>query len=693
MNILRVLLLEDSVLDTELIQSTLAESEIHCELIRVETRADFIAALQQQSVDLILADYSLPTFDGGSALQIARTTCPEVPFIFISGAIGEELAIETLKSGATDYVLKQRLERLAPSVRRALREAEDRLKRQQAEESLYQQSERLHILAEVSQAFAETILDFESVLDTIVRRCAELLGDVCAIRLLSEDGRWLNPVAMYHTNPDAQVFVQAVLNTKQRSHEGLHAQVLQTGQVLLIPSVSVDELEAATSPKLRSFLSRFTISSILISPLRVRGRVIGTLEMVREQPNHPFTPEEQDLLQSLADRAALSIDNARLYQESQQANRVKDQFLAVLSHELRSPLNPILGWTKLLRSRQFDEATTKHALEIIERNAKLQTQLIDDLLDVSRIMQGKLNLNVCSINLADVIKASLETVRLAADAKTIKLHTLFDPNVGVVAGDAGRLQQIVGNLLSNAVKFTGSGGRVEVRLEQVDAQAQITVVDTGKGIQPHLLPHIFNYFWQADSSTTRSFGGLGLGLAVVRHLVELHGGTVWADSPGEDQGATFTVRLPLIAASPEAKPIDEKPTQSVNLDGVHVLVVDDETDMRELIDFILKPTGAKVTVVSSAEEALSAIAQHEPNILVSDIGMPDVDGYMLLQQIRTLNPTERSQVPAIALTAYAGEMDQQQALSAGFQKHIAKPVEPEALITAIAELTDLALHH
>lgn len=725
MSLLRFLLLEDSPLDAELVQATLAEGGIDCELVRVETRADYVAALEQRCFDLILADYSLPSFDGISALEVARTICPDIPFIFVSAVLGEEVAIDMLKSGATDYILKQRLNRLVPSVRRALHEAEERSKRQQAEEALHLQVMRSHILAEVSHALSENLLDFQSVVDTVAQHCAELLGDACAIRLLSEDGQCLNPVAVYHRNSEAQPFVQAVLSSEQRVDEEPYSQVLRTERPLLIPVVNLDQLKMSIRPDLRPFLNRFPIRSLLVVPLRVRGHVIGTIGMVREQPGNPFTAEEQELLQSLAERAALSIENARLYQASQNANRVKDQFLAVLSHELRSPLNPILGWTKLLRSKQLDEATTHQALEIIERNAKLQTQLIEDLLDVSRILRGKLSLNVHAVNLADTIEAALETVQLAASAKSIDIQTSLDRNLEPVSGDAGRLQQVIWNLLSNAVKFTPAGGQVEVTLEKVATKgerrtaeatteqnlvdspvrqrqdpsfspeaaeyAQITVRDTGKGINPELLPHVFDYFWQADSSTTRTFGGLGLGLAIVRHLVELHGGTVWAESLGEGYGATFRVRLPLLKKKSEDT--QDKQTQSsmlaaqsAALKGVRVLAVDDDPDMRDLTAFILAQAGAEVTVVASADEALAAFPQINPDVLVADIGMPHKDGYMLLHQIRHLNP-QGKQIPAIALTAYAGEADRQQALEAGFQNHLAKPIEPVELIKAVANLS------
>ncbi len=368
------------------------------------------------------------------------------------------------------------------------------------------------------------------------------------------------------------------------------------------------------------------------------------------------------------------------------ANRIKDEFLAVLSHELRSPLNPILGWSQLLRSRKLDEKTVNHALEIIERNARLQTRLIEDLLDVSRILQGKLSLNVCPLNLTTTIEAALETVRLAAESKSIQIHTTFELNVGQVAGDPNRMQQVVWNLLSNAVKFTPSGGRVEIRLEEIGDSAQIRVIDTGKGIIPEFLPYVFDYFRQADSATTRQFGGLGLGLAIVRYLVELHGGKVFADSLGEGQGATFTVRLPLM-------PICQLPIQdngqsdiSTDLSGMRCLVVDDEPDMRELLAFILEQYGAEVTVVASAGEALRALSQSKPDLLLSDIGMPEIDGYMLMRLVRALEAEQGGRIQAIALTAYAGEFDQRQALSAGFQQHIAKPVEPAELVAAITNL-------
>ena len=373
-------------------------------------------------------------------------------------------------------------------------------------------------------------------------------------------------------------------------------------------------------------------------------------------------------------------------EEAERANRIKDEFLAVLSHELRSPLNPILGWSRLLQTRKFDAARTTEALATIERNAKLQAELIEDLLDVSRILQGKLSLNVTPVALTSTIEAAMETVRLAAEAKSIQIYTRLEPEVGVVSGDASRLQQVVWNLLSNAIKFTPQGGRVDIRLERIGSQAQITVSDTGKGIQADFLPYVFDYFRQADATTTRKFGGLGLGLAIVRHLVELHGGTVQADSPGVGQGATFTVRLPLLLSQLQSDRCLDQSEPSLDLNEVEILVVDDDTDAREFVTFLLEQYGARVRAVSSAGEALTALTQSVPDVLLSDIGMPDVDGYMLMQQVRTLPPEQGGQIRAIALTAYAGEINYQQAIAAGFQSHISKPVEPAELVSVITSL-------
>ncbi|WP_413171476.1 ATP-binding protein [Anabaena azotica] len=385
---------------------------------------------------------------------------------------------------------------------------------------------------------------------------------------------------------------------------------------------------------------------------------------------------EQERSQLIQEQAARA--------EIEQVNRVKDEFLAVLSHELRSPLNPILGWAKLLQTRQYDTTTLNRGLEIIERNAKIQAQLIEELLDVSRILRGKLILQKCPVNLTLTIEAAIETVQLVAQAKEVEICTYFHPNVGKVMGDPDRLQQVVWNLLSNAVKFTTFGDSIEIWLEQIDSQAQITVKDHGVGIAPDFLPHIFDSFRQADSSITRSSNGLGLGLAIVSNLVELHGGTVTAESKGEAQGATFIVKLPIISTPITENQPHPASSQLITLAGTQILVVDDEADSRQYVAFVLEEHGAKVTTAASATEAIQLFTQLKPDVLISDIGMPDIDGYTLLQQIRAWNL--KPEIPAIALTAYASEHDKKLAYRAGFQHHIPKPIEPDKLVIVVAKL-------
>ncbi|WP_179228330.1 hybrid sensor histidine kinase/response regulator [Leptolyngbya ohadii] len=388
-------------------------------------------------------------------------------------------------------------------------------------------------------------------------------------------------------------------------------------------------------------------------------------------------------------------------EELAKANRLKDEFLATVSHELRTPLNAILGWSTMLRSKKLDEAMANRALETIERNARVQNQLIEDLLDISRIISGKLRLNVRPVVLVSVIEAAIDSIRPAADAKNIRIQSVLDPDAGPISGDSDRLQQVFWNLLSNAVKFTPKGGRVQIRLERINSHIEVIVSDTGQGIRPDFLPYAFDRLQQADSSTTRVHGGLGLGLAIVRHLVELHGGSVRADSDGEGKGATFTVVLPITIFRPASSDTERvHPTvsdqvpliQTLQLEGLTVLVVDDEPDARELLAELLQQNGAKVVTAGSAIEALAIVSQstpgQRPNILVSDIGMPEKDGYTLIQEIRKLAPEQGGKILAIALTAYARTEDRIKALSSGFNSHVPKPVEPAEFITVVANLVN-----
>jgi PAS domain S-box-containing protein len=479
------------------------------------------------------------------------------------------------------------------------------------------------------------------------------------------------------------------------------AEAARTGEMVLIESRQARESRYPQVSALHAVNNSEALSAI---PLIVEGRITGAMGMTFSEVQR-FDADDRAFMLAIARQCAQAIERARLYQverrlrtEAEEANRTKDEFLATLSHELRTPLTAMLGWTRMLRMKELDEQTSEHALETVERNAKAQAQLIEDVLDVSRIITGKLRLDVRPIELLPVIEAAMDAVRPAADAKSIELQTQLDPLAGTVSGDPSRLQQVVWNLLANAVKFTNRGGQVSVRLERVDSHAQLTVRDTGQGITPDFLPFVFDRFRQADGSTTRMHGGLGLGLAIVRHLVELHGGTVKAESAGRGQGATFNVQLPLapLRTADFGLRLDEKANeqsaihnpQSEILEGLRVLVVDDEQDARVLIQTVLEKQGAEVMVAGSAREALAAFESFKPNVLVSDIGMPDEDGYALIRQVRARDKTQGGAIPAVAVSAYVGEENRRQALSAGFQLHVAKPIDPEELASAVKKLVN-----
>lgn len=459
------------------------------------------------------------------------------------------------------------------------------------------------------------------------------------------------------------------------------------------------------------------VRSYLAVPVISRsGEVIGGLFFGHPEPG-VFSDRDARLVTGVAAQAAVAIDNARLYETAQKsadernqllenerlarsdaehANAMKDEFLATLSHELRTPLNAILGWSQILRRRTASvDADLSQGLEIIERNARAQTQLIEDLLDMSRITSGKVRLDIQPVAPVLFIESAIEAVRPAAEAKGIRLEKLLDATSVPISGDPGRLQQIIWNLLSNAIKFTPKGGKVQVLLERVNSHIEISVADTGIGIKPEFLPYVFERFRQADASTTRGHGGLGLGLSIVKHLVELHGGTVHAKSPGENQGATFTINLPLTVVhrheaserfhptTPKAMPLDFKPS---DLSGIKVLVVDDEVDTCDLIERVLSDAGADVTTACGAHEALTLIQKETPHVLISDIGMPGIDGFELLRRVRALGQTKGEKIPAIALTAFARSEDRTRALRAGFQVHVSKPVEPSELLATVVSV-------
>ncbi|HEY6332955.1 MAG TPA: ATP-binding protein [Blastocatellia bacterium] len=424
------------------------------------------------------------------------------------------------------------------------------------------------------------------------------------------------------------------------------------------------------------------------------AQVIGTITVIEDVTER--VERENRLVNLLAsEKAARS--------EAEAANRARDEFLATVSHELRTPLNAMFGWLQILRTTKFDQETLARALETVERSAKAQTKLIEDILDASRISTGKMRLDVSQVDLAPIIEAVVDAVRPAADAKTISVHRLLDRHAGPVMGDANRLQQVIWNLLVNAIKFTPRGGSVTVGLARVDSSIELSVSDTGQGISHEFLPHVFERFRQADSTTTRQHTGLGLGLAIVRHLVELHGGTVQAASDGVGLGATFIIQLPVMAvhksdelsASQNLKPgvppiAGARPFDVASvrpLEGLRVLVVDDESDAREMLNMMFLQCGAEVKTASSSREAIEMLSEWTPDVLISDIGMPGEDGYSLIKQVRALAPDQGGRIPAVALTGYAGTESRQRLLSAGYQVHVTKPVELEELTSLVARFT------
>ncbi|BAY10760.1 response regulator [Calothrix sp. NIES-2098] len=671
-------------------------------LVRATSGAQALRCLLNQDFAVILLDVQMPEMDGFDTATLIRQRerSRHTPIIFLTAfSTNESMVFKGYSLGAVDYLFKP----IEPEILKS---------KVAAFVDLFQKT------AEVERQAAQL-----AALNANLRKSEEQFRSLSAC---SPVGIFLTDVAgnCTYTNPR----YQTILGISED-------ECLGKGWLRSLASQDREKIFAewlTCTEEGKEYYSEFSIQTprglvrwltLRSSPmLSDRSEVIGYVGTVEDISDRKQAEEE---------RAKLIREQAAL-KEAEAANRMKDEFLATLSHELRTPLNSILGWAKLLRNRKLDEKATTRALETIERNALLQEQLIEDILDVSRIIRGKLFLNICPVNLVSVIDTAVETVRLQAEAKNILFEFVIAPtdtgnlekkkkaqsksqNNGyvsvsnhlaspfMVSGDPDRLQQVVWNLLSNAIKFTPQNGRVEIRLSTIkgketkDSYAQIQVSDTGIGIKSDFLQFVFDRFRQADGSTTRSHTGLGLGLAIARHLVELHGGTIHADSPGEGQGATFTVKLPLLQAKAQKSQETEEnseDTASVSLtplplNQVRLLVVDDDTDTRHFLTVALQQAGAEVRAVDSVNEALSAIQQDPPDILISDIGMPEEDGYTLIRKVRLLEPEQGGRIPAIALTAYAREEDTAQALEAGFHMYAAKPVEPAKLINMIIKLSEL----
>jgi signal transduction histidine kinase/CheY-like chemotaxis protein/PAS domain-containing protein len=553
--------------------------------------------------------------------------------------------------------------------------------------------ELARFLSEASDVLAGS-LDCDATLAAVARLAVPQIADWAAVDML--DGDDLRRIAVARTNP-SRVERESLFRPRSGRTDAAVGRVVRMGVPEICEQIqdepwTEDSVDCDDSGQLRP--TRF--ASTMCVPLRVQGRPVGAISLARTEGRRQFRTEDLDFARELAHRASAALENARTFRESQEANRVKDEFLATISHELRTPLNAILGWTTMLRRKPDVDA--KKALDTIERNARAQMRLIEDVLDVSRAVTGKLQIETSEIDLVEVLRASLEVVAPMADGREVALDTHIDGGPCRLSGDADRLQQAFWNVLTNAIKFTGKGGRVGVRLERADSRVEVIFVDTGRGIPADFLPFVFDRFRQADSSTTRAEGGLGLGLAIVKHIVELHGGTVSAHSRGEGYGTTFTIALPMHAAAPISTPPGTTKASSgvylspggtdkaEGLSGIRVLVCDDDEDARDLLVAILAAAGATPQPTSSGGAALEAFRAFTPHVLISDVGMPDIDGYQLIGQVRGMTEEEGGQTPAIALTAYARREDELKALLAGYQVHVTKPIDPVRLIAIVANL-------
>ena len=651
-------------------------------LVRANSGEEALRALLHQDFAVILLDVQMPGMDGfeTAALIRQRQHSRNTPIIFLTAfSTSDELMVKGYSLGAVDYLFKP----LNPAILLSKVAAFVELF-----QNRYEVERQATQLAQINVELKHSEEKFR-----LLSRCSPT-----GIFLMDTQGRYT------YANPSCQAICGFTVQENWHTDwtyvicEEDRERVLSDWSSCIRQGQPYSNEFRIERPELRWVHVR---SSPMLSDLSELLGHVGTIEDITDRQ------------QAEAARAQI-IREQTARQQAETANRMKDEFLAIVSHELRTPLNSILGWSQLLLNRQLDEGTTQRALETIERNARSQAQLIEDILDVSQIIRGKLRLTLQPVSIVPLLEAVIETVKPLAASKSIQIHTEFDPAVGKLYADSERLRQIIWNLLSNAIKFTLASGTVTVRLTQADrltqanlqaqpeppdaAQtdfAQIQVIDTGIGISAEFLPHVFDRFRQADSTTTRPYSGLGLGLAIVHHLVEQHGGSIWADSEGEGRGAQFTVNLPLVEATvaqpeviqpeiaqPAVVPSDQ--TGIPCLSQVQILVVEDNHDTRDFITMVLEQSGAAVTAVASVSDAICYLEQAHPDLLISDIGMPIANGYELIRRLREQEKQQATHIPAIALTAYARAEDQMQAIDAGFELHLCKPIEPQELLNAVA---------
>lgn len=653
MNSFQVLLVDDDDVDRLHVRRTLRGASVTVHLTEVADADSALAALEADMPDCMLLDLHLPGKDGLWMLQQLRERDLSCPTIVLTGNEDAELVVDVMRAGAFDYLHKSSLtaHRLSHSIASAVDSQRIRAEARRVQAELVESESRFRNIADHAPVML-WLTDDSGSFTYISRRWYEFTGSAIEQSL---GLAWLETIHPDDAPQVAAAFVEASAAFQAYDVEyrmrGVH------GEYCWFLSSAVPRFDAA-------------------------GLFLGYVGSVVDVTERKKAEDQRAHMLELESRAR---------EESDRANRVKDEFLAVVSHELRTPLSAILGWVQMLRSGAIPEERQDMALETIERNARSQSKLIEDILDVSRIMSGKLQLATEHVGILSIVEQALNTVRPAAEAKSIALDSVLDSD-GTVLGDPTRLQQIVWNLLSNAVKFTPSQGRVTLTLRRLDGAAEIQITDTGDGIPLEFLPFVFEPFRQAEGGPARRTGGLGLGLAIVRNLVELHGGAVSVFSDGRGRGSSFQVSLPLVAADPPL-PASEKTHRfsgihcPPQLKGLHVLVVDDEADIRELLRTILESCELRVTCASGAAQALELLQSQRPNVLISDIGMPDEDGYSLIRKLRRLAPDEGGKTPAIALSAYARGEDRTAALVAGFSSHLAKPVEATELLAVVASLT------
>jgi signal transduction histidine kinase/CheY-like chemotaxis protein len=700
---IQVLLVEDSPADVRMIREAFSENSArrtmasHFVLVHVERLSQALERLRTESFGVILLDLGLPDSQGIQTVEAVSRSYPGTPIVILTVHDDEMWALEAMHSGAQDYISKKDLD--GPSLRRAVRYAMERKRAerehidfaaaQAARHESERASENMRRLQLISDTAIEHISHDQVVEHLLDKICEVLKSDSAAVLLMNSNG----------TDFDIRKSRTSKGNSEEKPGAN-RARSILAGRIrdTLQPQVlGLDEIHAE-SPVSGLVPAGGCIAG---APMLIHGKLFGIL-YTGFHGGVAIGEDDFRLLQLIADRMAFVLDHARLYEEERKAkaeaelqSRLKDEFLATMSHELRTPLSAILGWSRLICAGQVQGPVLARGMAAIERNAAAQAALIDDLLDISRIVAGKLSLDVQATDLSSVIEDVLVTFRPGSEAKNIQLQGSYDPEAGLIDCDPHRLRQVIGNLVSNAIKFTPAGGHAFITLKRSGSTMEIAVGDDGQGIDEDFLPHVFERFRQGQGASTRRHGGLGIGLAVVKHIVEHHGGTVHADSGGSQKGATFTVRLPVKAisfnngAAQRGAATESKPLFSPKeLDGVRILVVDDEPDTRGLLEVVFQNCSAHVTSVGTAVEALIIIGDDAPDVLISDIGMPDIDGYELIRRVRAMDGKASKSVPAIALTAYGRTDDRSKSLACGFDLHVSKPVDPAELVAAVAGIVD-----